>query len=50
MKLVFNKLNIFTNHCVHFIRVMGPIEVELKQMEPHHIKNIGNWKPDTQSE
>ena len=24
--------------------------MELKKMEPHYIKNLGNWKPDTQYE
>ena len=24
--------------------------MELKKMEPQYIKNLGNWKPDTQYE
>ena len=24
--------------------------MELKQMEPRYIKNLGNWKPGTQDE
>ena len=49
MKLLFNKLKIFSTRCVHFGRVIGPIEMELKQMEPQHINNLGNWKPDNQN-
>ena len=50
MKLVFKKLNIFSTHFVQFGRGIVPIEMELKKIEPRHIKNIGNWKPDTQDE
>ena len=50
MKLVFKKLKIFSNHCVHFGRVIGPIETEHKQMEAKYIKNLGNLKPETQDE
>ena len=47
MKFVFNKLKIFNKHFVQFGRGIGPIEMELKQVEPQYNKNIGNWKPDT---
>ena len=50
MKLVFKKLKVFSTHFVHFGRGIGPIYMELKQMEPQYIKNVGNWKPDTQDE
>ena len=50
MKLVFKKHKIFSTHFVHFGRGIGPIEMELKQMEHQYIKNLGNWKPDTQDE
>ena len=50
MKLVFKKLKVFSTHFVHFGRRIGPIYMELKQMEPQYIKNVGNWKPDTQDE
>ena len=50
MKVVFKKLNIFSTNFVHFGSGIGPIEMERKQMEPQYIKNIGNWKPDTQYE
>ena len=50
MKLVFNKLKIFSTRFLHFGRVIGPIEMEIKKMEPQYIKNIGHWKPDTQDE
>ena len=43
MKLVFNKLKIFSTQFVHFGLGIGPILIELKQ-----IKNLGNWKPETQ--
>ena len=46
MKFVFKKLKILSTHCVHFGRGIGPIEMELKKMEPQYIKNIGSWKPD----
>ena len=48
MKLVFKKLNIFSAHFVHFGSVIGPIEMKPKQMETQYIKNLGNWKSDTQ--
>ena len=48
MKFVFNKLNIFSNHFVPFGRGIGPIEMELDQMEPHYINNLGSWKQGTQ--
>ena len=48
MKHIFNKLNISITHFVHFGRGIGPIETELKKMEPQYINNLGNWKPDTQ--
>ena len=50
MKLVFKKLKILSTHFVHFGRVIGPTEMELKKMEPQYINNIGDWKPDTQYE
>ena len=50
MKIVFNKLEILSNDFVHFGRGIGPIEMELNQMEPQYIKNLGNWKSDTQDE
>ena len=50
MKLLFKKLNIFSNHFLHFGRGIGPVEMKLKQMEPHYINNICNWVPDTQYE
>ena len=50
MKLVFKKLNIFSTHFVQFGLGIGPIEMELKKMELHYIKNIGSWKPDTKDE
>ena len=50
MKLVFNMINIFSTHVVHFGRGIGPIETKLKKMKPQYIKNIGNWKPDTKYE
>ena len=45
MKPVFNKLKIFSTHFLQFGRVIGPIQMELDQMEPQNIKNLGNWKP-----
>ena len=48
MEVVFNKLKISSTHLVQFGRGIGPIEMELKQVEPQYIKNLGNWKPDTQ--
>ena len=48
MNVVFHKLKIFSTHFVHFEREIGPIGMETKQMEPHYIKNPGNWKPETQ--
>ena len=48
MKSVFKKLKIFSNHFINFGHGIGPIEMELNQMEPQYIKNIGNCKPDTQ--
>ena len=50
MKVLFNKLKIFSNCFVHFGRGIVPIELELKKVEPQYIKNIGNWKPYTQYE
>ena len=50
MKLVFKKLNIFSTNSVNFGCVLGPIEIELNQMEPQYTKNLGNWKPDPQDE
>ena len=50
MKLLFKKLKIFSTHFVHFGRGIGPIIMEFKQMKPRHIKNLGNWKLDTQDE
>ena len=50
MKPVSKKLNIFSTHFVHFGRGIGTIQIELKQMEPPHINNIGNCKPETQNE
>ena len=50
MEVVFSKLTIFSTHFVHFGRGIGSIEMDLKQMEPQNIKNIGNWKPETQDE
>ena len=50
MKLVCKKLNIFSTYFVRFGHGIVYIEMELKQMEPHYIKNIGNWKPETQDE
>ena len=42
MKVVFNKLKIFSTNFVHFGRGIVPIEMELKQVETQKIKNIGN--------
>ena len=50
MKLVFKKLKIFSTHFLHFVRGIGPIEMELKHMEHQYIKNLGNWKQETQYE
>ena len=50
MKLVFKKIKTFSTHFVQFGRIIGPIEMELKQMEPKYINNIGNWNPDTKYE
>ena len=50
MKVVFKKRKIFSTHFVHSGRGIGLIEMELEQMEPQYIKNIGNCKPDTQDE
>ena len=47
-KVVFNKLKIFNTCFVHFGHGIGPIEMELKQVEPQYIKNLGNKKPYTQ--
>ena len=33
---------------LYFGHGIGPIEMELNQMEPQYIKNLGNWKPNTQ--
>ena len=48
MKLVFKKLKIFSTYFLHFGGEIGPFEMELNKMEPQYIKNIANWKPDTQ--
>ena len=48
MKILFKKLNIPGTHILHFGCGIGPIGMELKQMEPQYIKNIGNWKSYTQ--
>ena len=50
MKLVSKKLKIFSTHFLHFGRGIGPIEMELNQMEPRHIMHVSNWKTDTQDE
>ena len=50
MKPVFKKLKIFSTNFLHFGSGIGPIEIEIKQMELQYIKNLGNWKPDTQDE
>ena len=50
MEIVFKKLKILSNHFVQFGCGIGTIEIELKQMGPQYIKNIGNWKSDTQDE
>ena len=50
MKLVFNKLNIFSTNFLHFGHGIGPIEMELKKIENQHINNIGNWKPYIQDD
>ena len=50
MILVFKKLKISSTNFLHFGHRIGPIEMELKQMEPQYIKNLGNWKPDNQDE
>ena len=50
MKLVFKKLKILSTNSIHFGSGIGPIETEIKLMEPQYINNIGNWKPDTQDE
>ena len=50
MKVVFEKLKIFSTYFLHFGRGIGPIGIELRKIEPHYIKNLGNWKPDTQDE
>ena len=47
MIFVFKKPKIFSTHFLHYGRVIGPIEMELKQMEPQYIINLGSWKPDT---
>ena len=41
MKFLFKKLKIFSTHFIHFGRGIGPIEMELKKMEPRYIKIIG---------
>ena len=48
MKIVFKILIIFGTHFAHFGHIIGHIEIELRKMEPQYIKNIGNYKPDTQ--
>ena len=48
MEATSNKLKIFSTHFVHFGCGIGLFEMELKQVEPQYIKNIGNWKPETQ--
>ena len=50
MKSLFKNLKIFSTNFVHFGRGIGPVEMELTQMEPQYIKNLGNWKPYTQYE
>ena len=50
MKIVLKKLKIFSTHFLHFGRGIGPFEMELNKMEPQYIKDLGNWKPDTQYE
>ena len=50
MELLFKKLMIFSTHFVYFGRGIGPIEMELKKTEPHNIKNLANWRLDTQYE
>ena len=50
MKVVFNKLKIFSTNFSHSGREVGPIEMKLKPMEPQYIKNLGNWKPETKGE
>ena len=50
MKIVSKKFKISSTHFLHFGRGIGPVEMELKQMIPQYIKDIGNWKPDTQDE
>ena len=50
MKVVFNKINIFSTRYVHFGCGIRTIEMELNQLEPQYIKNLGNWKLDTQDE
>ena len=49
-EVVSKKFNIFSTNFVHFGRGIGPIETEVKKMEPQYIKNIGNCKLDTQYE
>ena len=48
MRLVFKTIKIFSTLFLHFGSVIGPIEMEPKQMETQYIKNLSNWKPDTQ--
>ena len=48
MKVVFNKLNIFSTHFVHFGCVIVTIETEIKQVEPQYMNNLGGRKPYTQ--
>ena len=50
MKFVVKKLKILSTQFFLFGREIGPIEMELKQIEPYYINNIGNWKLDTQYE
>ena len=50
INVLFKTLKIFSTNFVHFGRGIGPIEMELKQMEPQYIKNLGNWKPETQDD
>ena len=50
MKVVYNKLKIFSTHFVHFGLGLGPIKVEINKVEPQYINNLGRWKPDTQDE
>jgi hypothetical protein len=44
-KRLFKRLGIHSNHWLHFGRVMGPLALQLEELEDLITKAMGNWDP-----